>query len=87
MSTTLKEQSRHDLRSTLKNPTTDQLQLGVLQRIADATEKISQQFIDLMNERDKYKMWYETTEKENGRLYRQNSRLKANIKRLKNRIN
>lgn len=40
--------------------TMDQLNAGSLMRIADATELMARNFLELQADRDKYKRWYES---------------------------
>jgi hypothetical protein len=58
----------------------EQLNIGSLQRIADATEKMAVSITDLMHERDRYKDWYE-------RERRTAISLRGKITKLKKKIN
>lgn len=40
------------------NPTWDQVQFGLLQRIADATEAMSKNYVKLQHDADRYKKWW-----------------------------
>ena len=64
--------------------TVEDINSGSLQRIADATELMSQNFIRLQNDRDMYKRWYDKEKEEKERLYRRVSALKGVITKLKN---
>jgi hypothetical protein len=87
--------SREDYHNGLypEKPTTEQLQLGCLQRIADATEIFSKSWRDLTAERDFYERKMKE-ERENvaacSRLIRDQrvyiKRLKTQIKNFKNGI-
>lgn len=67
-------------------PNTDELKLGALLRIADATEVMAREYQRLINERDMYKRWYDDVEDERDRLGRSNSALRGQITRLRKRI-
>lgn len=58
---------------------------GSLQRIADATEKMASNYIQLQNDRDMYKRWYDCEKAEKEALYRKVSALKGVITKLKKR--
>jgi len=42
------------------NPTIEDIQLGCLQRIADATEHMAANWCELTEQRDRYRRWYES---------------------------
>lgn len=75
------------------HPTTDQLKLGCLQRIADAAEKMADGFNALLKERDhykadaerKYQWWIDEHAKVLSRD-RQISNLRGQITKLKKRL-
>ena len=56
---------------------------GCLQRIADATEKMAQNYTSLQNDRDFYKRCWEETSRTRDKLYRRISALKGVITRMK----
>lgn len=60
---------------------------GSLQRIADATEIMAQNFIQLQNDRDMYKRWWKEQQEESARLSRRVSALQGVITKLKNKAN
>lgn len=64
---------------------TEELQLGAIMRIADATEKIAQNYSSLIEERDRYKRWYNEGSEERRRLERRISSLKGVITKIKKR--
>lgn len=70
---------------TTGNISTEQLQLGAIMRIADATEKIAQNYSSLIEERDRYKRWYNEGSEERRRLERRISSLKGVITKIKKR--
>ena len=61
----------------------DDLQVGCLQRIADATEAMAKNHIRLMEERDRYERWWKTAKADAERIARSNAALRGYIKRLK----
>ena len=63
--------------------THEDLQLGCLQRIADASEKMAQNHSALIDERDRYKRWYEQERAEGIRMRRQIAALRGVINRMK----
>lgn len=82
-----RESSKANWNNGFDKPSTEQLTFGALQRIADAAEKVADNLITLMHERDKYKRWYEEQQKENKTLSKKLNAYKGIIKRLKARIN
>jgi len=63
----------------------EQIKIGSLQRIADATEKMASNYTQLQNERDLYKRWYEAKNVHIKKLEHSNAALRGHIKRLKKR--
>lgn len=61
----------------------EQLQLGAQLRIADAVEKMAQGYQSLIDERERYKRWYEEERVRNQKLRRQVSALRGHNTRLK----
>lgn len=78
-----REQSRGNWFTDSGKPDTEQLSLGCLQRIADATEVMSKNYADLIRQRD----WYERQMKRERELREQRDRtiaaLRGVITRLK----
>jgi len=66
-----------------QHPDKEDLQFGCLLRIADATELMAKNHQRLLDERDRYKIWYEQERKTNQRLLNSNAGLRGYIKRLK----
>ena len=65
------------------NPSVDQLKLGCLQRIANATELTAKRYQDLIDERDKYKRWYESSLRTEGHQLRRIKALRGVITKMK----
>jgi hypothetical protein len=61
----------------------DQIQLGAILRIADATEKMANSYQQLIDNRDLYKRWYEEERERTKKLYKRLTATKAWITRLK----
>lgn len=66
--------------------TTEQIQLGALLRIADATELMAKRYQELINERDRYKEWYDTEATHRHQLDRRLAAAKGRITKLKKMI-
>lgn len=67
------------------NPTTEQLQLSCMMRIADATEAMAKPFVNLLNEVRLYKETNERLRTENQRLRNKIAGHKAAFTKLKNK--
>lgn len=65
--------------------TREKVQLGCLQRIAQATEKMALNYAALVSDRDLYKRWYEEERSKKHRLELQNRALRGQITKLKNK--
>lgn len=81
-----KEESRKDWGRDLcptQQITSDNIELGALLRIADAAEVMAQNHQQLIDERDRYKRWYEQKKQIAERLRRRNAGLRGYITRLK----
>ncbi len=84
MSESFKIESKKDwVTGGIDKPNTEQLTLGCLQRIADATELMAKQYQSLINDRDYYKKMYDEIFERNKKLERGISALKGHIKRIK----
>ena len=82
-----KEWSKEEfVRTDDQKPTAEQVQIGCLQRISDAVEKIAQNYDDLLREKEKFKRWYLDERAEKERLQRSIIAHKANYTRLKNKM-
>ena len=67
-------------------PSDEQIRVGCLQRIADATELIAKNYNDLLREKKRYEQWYRQEREENASLRRSLIAHKANYTRLKNKL-
>jgi hypothetical protein len=63
----------------------DQLKLGAILRIADATEKMAKNYDDLIRDRDHYKSYYYQELTESAKLEKTIAGLRGYITRLKKR--
>jgi hypothetical protein len=66
--------------------TDSQLQTGALLRIADATEKMAQRHTELIDERDRYKRWYNEQFQSIGKRDKTIASLRGQITKLKKRL-
>lgn len=64
-------------------PTRDEVQYGAILRIADAVEKMAQNYAALINERDMLRGMYRSERAAAERLYRSNAGLRGVITRMK----
>lgn len=80
-----KEQSRIDWhnKDRQQSPTLEDIQTGAIQRIADATERMAGNYLQLQNELDHYKRWNKNYREENEKLRRSISALQGVITKLK----
>lgn len=83
MSDNYKDESRKLWRSSMEKPSTDQIQLGCLQRIADATELMAKNHDQLVADRDRYQRWYDQQRERSLRLERSNAALRGVITKMK----
>jgi hypothetical protein len=65
------------------NPTNDQLIIGCLQRIADATELMAGSYSDLIRQRDFYESKSDSLQKENERLARSIASYRGIVRKMK----
>jgi hypothetical protein len=63
--------------------TLNDINAGSLQRIADATEKMAKNYVDLQNNLDSYKKLFEDRGGALDRMYRRNSALRGQITKLR----
>lgn len=81
---TYKEKSKLDwYRDDGQQPSVDQLQFGALQRIADATEKMAENYNKLLRDVKYYKERAEQNSSACQRLVRSNAALRGVITKLK----
>ncbi len=67
-------------------PRADQLELGCLQRIADATEAMSKTHTELIRQRDLYEQWYRDERRRKKTLERRLAATQGVVTKLKNRL-
>lgn len=77
------QESRSNWGCNDRQPSTDELKLGCLQRIADATELAAKNHAALVAERDRLARYREDDRKCIARLVRSNNALRGVIKRMK----
>jgi len=80
----LRELSKQNFESANGN-TLEAIGAGSLQRIADATELMAKNYLQLQTDRELYKRWYNESKAQKEKLYRQISALKGVITKLKKR--
>jgi hypothetical protein len=66
-----------------ENVSNDQLRMGAMLRIADATEKMASNYTNLQNEKDKYERWYRRELESSARMAKRVSALQGVITRMK----
>lgn len=66
--------------------TLDQIKVGALLRIADATEKMAKRHTDLIAERDDYERRWKRAAERAAELERSNTALKGHVTRLRNKL-
>lgn len=81
-----REESRLNWGCTDRQPDTNELKLGALMRIADATEVMAREYQELINDRDMYQRWYNETRTHRNRLERSNAALRGQITKLRKRL-
>lgn len=82
----LRQLSRDEYRANDDIPNRDELKLGALQRIADATELMAKRHTDLIRERDMYKRFCEDKSRYASKLERRNAALRGQITKLRKRL-
>jgi hypothetical protein len=86
MSESFKKESRKDwVAADGAKPDNEQLRLGCLQRIADATEKMAESYDRMRDSRDWYKSLHESARKREDKLERRIRSLKGVITRMKSK--
>lgn len=78
--TTMRESSRKEFGS---DESVEHINLGSLQRIADACELMARNFLQLQADRDLYKRWHENVSRERDREKRRSASLRGVITKLK----
>lgn len=64
-------------------PGDENIKIGCLQRIADATEAMAKYHVQIIKDRDMYESWYRDRCKKVHLLEKSNAALRGHIKRLK----
>jgi hypothetical protein len=67
-------------------PDTNELKLGALMRIADATEVMAHEYKRLIEQRDMYERWWRESSAGVKRLERRNAALCGQITKLRKRL-
>lgn len=79
-----REESRGEWYNTQQDkPTCEQINVGSLQRIADAAEKMAQNYTSLIEELDRYKRWYEEERKRSQKLRNRVAGLQGAFRRFR----
>lgn len=84
MSESLKDKSRRNWSND--NNSNENIQLGCMLRIADATEKMAQRHTELIDQRDMYKRWYDEEAQRRKTIEYQLSAAKGQITKLKKQL-
>ena len=85
--TSYRAESRKNYGTTSTGPIdTNQLKTGAMLRIADAIEIMAKRHTDLIDERDRYKRWYETAVASFSSAMRSNAALRGQITKLKKQL-
>lgn len=61
----------------------DAVNAGSLQRIADSSERMAENYARIINDRDRFQRQYQQEQAESGRLARSNAALRGILKRMK----
>lgn len=67
-------------------PTAEAINIGSLQRIADATEAMAKRHLDLIDDRERFRKWFRDEEAENTKLNRRIFALRGVITRQRKQI-
>ena len=81
-----KDEARKDWGCTDRKPDTDELKIGALQRIADATEVMAREYSRLIEQRNIYEEWWRKSKAYSERLERRNAALRGQITKLRKRV-
>lgn len=77
----LRARSKRDYQTD--NSSLEHLRTGAILRIADATERMASNYINLQDDRDRYSKWYYEEQERRQGLERSNSSLRGQITKLK----
>lgn len=78
-----REESKRTWGTESENLTNEQIQLGAILRIADASEKMASNYDALLSDRNYYKQRYESERDGHKRTLNRNAGLRGYIKRMK----
>ena len=81
-----KDETRKNWGCTDRQPDTNELKLGALMRIADATEVMAREYQKLISERDMYKRMYDGARASRDHFDRSNAALRGQITKLRKRL-
>lgn len=79
--------SRIDWGTCASKLTLEEIQAGAILRIADATEAMAKNHVQLQAEVDRLNRWYDQARKRSAKLERSNVALRGHITRLKKKLN
>lgn len=83
---TLRDLSRCEYSANDTIPNRDELKLGALQRIADATEAMAKRHTELIRERDSFMRLYHAACERETKLSHSNAALRGQITRLRKKL-
>jgi hypothetical protein len=86
MNRSLRKESRTDYTIDSEKTTLEQLNTGAILRIADATEAMAKNHVQLQSERDRLQRWYNEENQKAKKLERSNAALRGQITKLRNRL-
>lgn len=81
-----RDESRSNWGCTDRVPDTNELKLGALMRIADATEVMAHEYKRLIEQRDMYERWWRESSAGVKRLERRNAALRGQITKLRKKL-
>lgn len=81
-----KDETRKNWGCADRQPDTDELKLGALMRIADATEVMAHEYKRLIEQRNLYEKWWRESRTCSERLARSNAALRGQITKMRKRI-
>ena len=87
MKQSLKEVSRSDYLVPEEGATLEHVKIGLLQRMADATEAMAKEHNELLRQNDLYLRWYQEEREKTASLQKTVSNLRGQITKLKNKQN
>lgn len=81
-----RDESRSNYGCFDRAPNADELKLGALMRIADATEVMAHEYKRLIEQRDMYERWWRESIAGVKRLERRNAALRGQITKLRKKL-